>query len=78
MSKEEKKIINDIVDRIDERIQNLKEEYKKSYQYKSSGKYKLQHQNHINILIERRNTLVSVLNYYYTYDIRNLEELINE
>lgn len=61
MSEEEIKIINDIVDKFDKRIEDLKEKYKKSYQYKSSGKYKLQHQNHINQLIEKRNTFASLL-----------------
>ena len=76
MTEKEEKAIEIIINRIDEERKSLKEEYKKSSQYKNFGKYKLSHQNHLNDLLERRNTLVSVLNYCYTQDIRNLEELL--
>lgn len=76
MTEKEEKAIEIIINRIDERRKILKEEYKKSPQYRSAKKYKSSHQYHLDTLLERRNTLVSVLNYCYTQDIRNLEELL--
>ncbi len=78
MSKEDKEVIEAIVEEIDKKRERLKEEYKKSSQYKQAGKYKKVHQNYLNVLLERRNTLVSVLNYDYTKDIRNLKKLIDD
>lgn len=78
MTKEMYKAIENIVNKIDEKREKLKEEFKKSYQYKKERKYKIADQHYLNILLERRNTLVSVLNYDYTGDIKCLEELVDD
>jgi hypothetical protein len=78
MTKEMYKAIENIVNKIDEKREKLKEEFKKSYQYKKERKYKIADQHYLNILLERRNTLVSVLNYNYTGDIKCLEELVDD
>lgn len=78
MTKEMYKAIENIVNKIDEKREKLKEEFKKSYQYKKERKYKIADQHYLNILLERRNTLVSVLNYDCTGDIKCLEELIDD
>ena len=78
MTKEIYKDIENIVNKIDEKREKLKEEFKKSYQYKKERKYKIADQHYLNILLERRNTLVSVLNYDYTGDIKCLEELVDD
>lgn len=59
-----------------ERIKELEEKYKKSYQFKSQGRYRIADQHHLDKLLERRNTLVNVLNFDYTGDIKYLEELL--
>ena len=58
------------------RIKELEEKYKKSYQFKSQGRYRIADQHHLDKLLERRNTLVNVLNFDYTGDIKYLEELL--
>lgn len=77
MDKETLNIINDIVNRLDKKREELKEKYKKTPQYRSSKKYRQVDQRYLDNLLERRNTLVSVLNYDYTKNIKELEDLLN-
>lgn len=68
--------IDNIVKQIDDKREKLKEEYKKSYQYKSCKRYKIDNQRTLACLAAERNALVMVLNYIYTGDVKELEDLI--
>ena len=76
MTREQRAHIENTVDLIDSKRRELEEKYKKSYQFKSQGRYKIADQHHLDKLLERRNTLVSVLNYDSTGDVKYLEELL--
>ena len=76
MTREQRAHIENTVDLIDTKRRELEEEYKKNYQYKRQGRYKIADQQYLNILLERRNVLVNILNYDYTGDIKYLEELL--
>lgn len=75
MTKEQRVYIEKTVDFIDDKRKELKEKYKKCYQFKNTGKYRIADQQYLQILLERRNTIVNVLNFIYTGDINYLEEL---
>lgn len=68
--------IDNIVKQIDDKREKLKEKYKKSYQYKSCKRYKINDQRALACLAAERNALVMVLNYIYTGDVKELEDLI--
>lgn len=75
MTKEQRAYIESTVDLIDAKRRKLEEEYKNKPQYKNSKKYKIADQHYLKILLERRNTLVNVLNFDCTGDIKYLEVL---
>lgn len=51
------------------------DEYKNTPQYKNSKKYRIADKHYLKILLERRNTLVNVLNFDYTGEVKYLEVL---
>lgn len=75
MTKEQRAHIENTVDLIDAKRRKLEEKYKNTPQYKNSKKYRIADQHYLKILLERRNTLVNVLNFDYTGDIKYLEVL---
>lgn len=75
MTKEQRAHIENTVDLIDAKRRELEEKYKNTPQYKNSKKYRTADQQYLKILLERRNTLVNVLNFDYTGDIKYLEVL---
>lgn len=75
MTNEQRAYIENTVDLIDAKRRVLEEEYKKSAQFKDTGRYKIADRQHLQILLERRNTLVDVLNFDFTGDIKYLEVL---
>ena len=75
MTKEQRAYIESTVDLIDAKRGKLEEEYKNTPQYKNSKKYRIADQHYLKILLERRNTLVNVLNFDYTGDVKYLEVL---
>lgn len=75
MTNEQRAYIENTVDLIDAKRRELEEKYKKSAQFKNTGKYRIGDRQHLQILLERRNTLVNVLNFDYTGDIKYLEVL---
>ncbi len=77
MNAELYRAIRNTVKEIDEKREKLKEEYKNTSQYKASKKYRQTDQHYLDTLLERRNTLVSVLNYDYTKDIKCLKEIVD-
>lgn len=77
MNTEMYRAIRNIVKEIDEKREKLNEEYKNTPQYKSSKKFRRVDQHYLDTLQTRRNTLVAVLNYDYTDNIKYLEKLIN-
>ncbi|MCI8396848.1 MAG: hypothetical protein HFJ52_04150 [Clostridia bacterium] len=68
-------ILIELVKAIDLERNGLKEEYKKSSQYKSSGKYKIFDEKHLDILLVKRNALVDVINYIRTGKEESLEDI---
>ena len=75
MTREQRVHIENIVDLIDSKRRELEEEYKET-PHRHSKKYRQVDQHYLDTLRERRNTLVSVLNFDYTGDIKYLEELL--
>lgn len=75
MTEEQRAHIENVVDLIDAKRRKLEEEYKNTPQYKNSKKYRIADRQYLQILLERRNTLVYVLNFDYTGDIKYLEVL---
>ena len=69
--------IRDIVVEIDKKRKKLHEEFKNTPQYRNTKHYRKADQEYLKILLERRNTLVAVLIYDYTGELKELEELIN-
>lgn len=78
MTNEQRAHIENTVDLIDAKRRKLEEKYKKSAQFKNTRRYKIADRQHLQILLERRNTLVNVLNFDYAGDIKYLEELVND
>lgn len=76
MTKGQRAHIENTIDLIDSKRRELEEEYKETPQYRHSKKYRQVNQHYLDTLRERRNTLVSVLNFDYTNDIKYLEELL--
>lgn len=68
-------ILIELVEAIDLKINRLKEEYKKSSQYKCSGKYKIQDERYLNELITQRNVLVNVINYIRTKEEESFKDI---
>ena len=75
MTKGQRAHIENTIDLIDSKRRELEEEYKET-PHRHSKKYRQVDQHYLDILRERRNTLVSVLNFDYTNDIKFLEELL--
>lgn len=68
-------ILIELVEAIDLERNRLKEEYKKSSQYKHSGKYKIQDERHLNELLTQRNVLVNVINYIRTKEEESFKDI---
>ena len=75
MTNEQRAHIKNTVDLIDTKRKELEEKYKKSPQFKNTGRYRIGDRHYLQILLERRNTLVNILNFDYTGDIKYLEVL---
>lgn len=75
MTNEQRAHVENTVDLIDAKRRELEEKYKKSPQFKNTGRYRIADRQHLQILLERRNTLVNVLNFDCTGDIKYLEVL---
>lgn len=66
-----------LVNKIDDKRKKVEEKAKTTSQYKRSGKYKKVDERYLNELMERRNTLVNVVNYIRTDDLKYLKILEN-
>ena len=69
-------ILSLVVRDIDEKREFYKEEYKKTPQYKSYKQYKQIHQRHLLSMLDKRNTLVMVINYIRTKNEKYLKKIV--
>jgi hypothetical protein len=68
-------LLHELVVAIDSEMKRLEEEYKKSHQYKSSKRYKKSDDEYLRILLTKRNTIVAIINYIRSGDIKALAEI---
>ena len=76
--KELEDILVEIIKQIDIKREKIKENAKKTSQYRSSGKYKKCDLNYLNSLMDKRNTLVEVVNYIRSGDKEYLKNIYEE
>lgn len=71
-------LLVELIEKIDNKRDRVAEEAKKSYQYKSSKKYKQSDLIYLKSLLDKRNILVAIVNYIRTNDEEYLNKIYKE
>lgn len=68
-------LLHELVIAIDVKIKEVEEDAKKSSTYKSYKQYRACDKQYLEILLTKRNTIVEIINYIRSGDIKALEEI---
>lgn len=68
-------LLHELVIAIDVKRKEVEEDARKTSTYKSQKKYRLCDQRYLEILLTKRNTIVEIINYIRSGDIKALEEI---